>query len=127
MAMKIDNFDFIIAFINPTNIITVQINILITITSVIDTIVHQFEILIAICVIAANTSSFIMTHGTFTLIFKFNTPDLFLLYLAMNNMDNFNPIICKLNTILTIIVEIAGIYTFLIMTATTNVTWMKVE
>ena len=56
-----------------------------------------------------------------TLIFKFsthsNTADLFLLYLAMNNIDNLNLIVCIFNTIITIIVDIAGIYTFLIVAA----------
>ena len=47
------------------------------------------------------------------------------LAIAMNSIDNFDPIICKFNSIITIIVESAGIYTFLIETAITNATWIS--
>ena len=97
-----------------------------TIIRFIDTIAHRIKSLIAIYVIIAKILVFSVTYGTCILIWKFNynvhsnTTYLFLFFLIMHNMDNLNVIICMINTIFTIIAQMACIYIILLMVAFSN-------
>ena len=81
------------------------LNLITTIIKVIDSIAHQIEILIATYAIICKASLFIFTHGTCVLVFKFMINDS--LYLTTNNMDNLQVIICIINSIIAIILQIA--------------------
>ena len=89
-------------------------DILRTIMNIVDTIVYQIEILIDIYVVVGNILFTVVTHGTFILISKLNTyshtPDLFLLYVILNNIDHISVIISIVNTIITIVVQIDHIH-----------------
>ena len=121
LATKICKMDQEHAIVDKSH----NFDIFITIMNVIHTIAHQIEILMVIYIIIHETSLLIVTHGTFIVICAFsahsNTANLFLFYLIMNDMNILNVIVCIIDAILTIIVQITGTFIILIIVAITNV------
>ena len=116
LATKTHKMDQLCPIIDKTHT-----DIFISIMNVTDTIAHQIEILLVIYVIIHESSLFIITHGTFMVIYAFsahsNTTALFSFCLKINNIDNLNLIVC---IIITIIVQIAGACIFLTIVAIPN-------
>ena len=86
----------------------------ITIMNVIDTISHQIGIPIAIYVVLAGMIYCRSWYDT-------NTLNLFLFYLTTNKIDNADPIISTINSVITIMVHTDGIYIILVTIDTVNV------
>ena len=101
---KIHNFDIFLSIVN-----------------VFDTIVHEIEVLVAIYVIIGKMWLFIITHGTYVLIFTFDThsniADSFLFFLIRNNTDNWNLIMCIINIIIALKVQTDCIFCIVIIIA----------
>ena len=91
------------------------LNLITIIIMAIDTIAHQIEISIATYAIICEASLFIFTHGTCVLVFKWMINHLF--YLTTSNMV----LICIINAIIAIILQITHTNIILIVVVVRNV------